>query len=239
MIGDNRELILGPKLAEEQEKGHRERLRQRFLSTGAKGFLDYELLELLLTYTVIRKNCRGIAKNLLKKYGDLYTLLKQPEEELRKNKYITERTIVFLKLLSEIIENGLYKKVHNKKITLSSNVKLMNYLEYSLLKRDIEVFKVLFLNTQNELLKEEELFRGTIDRSTVYIRELIKKILEYNAKSVILVHNHPAGSLRPSDSDIRLTKKVKEVFESLEIRLLDHLIISEKGYFSFLEGGIL
>ena len=239
MIGDNRELILGSELAEEQEKGHRERLRQRFLSTGAKGFLDYELLELLLTYTVIRKNCRGIAKNLLKKYGDLYTLLKQPEEELRKNKYITERTIVFLKLLSEIIENGLYKKVHNKKITLSSNVKLMNYLEYSLLKRDIEVFKVLFLNTQNELLKEEELFRGTIDRSTVYIRELIKKILEYNAKSVILVHNHPAGSLRPSDSDIRLTKKVKEVFESLEIRLLDHLIISEKGYFSFLEGGIL
>ena len=108
-----------------------------------------------------------------------------------------------------------------------------------MLKRDIEVFKVLFLNTQNELLKEEELFRGTIDRSTVYIRELIKKILEYNAKSVILVHNHPAGSLRPSDSDIRLTKKVKEVFESLEIRLLDHLIISEKGYFSFLEGGIL
>ena len=239
MIGDNRELILGPELAEEQEKGHRERLRQRFLSTGAKGFLDYELLELLLTYTVIRKNCRGIAKNLLKKYGDLYTLLKQPEEELRKNKYITERTIVFLKLLFEIIENGLYKKVHNNKITLSSNVKLMNYLEYSLLKRDIEVFKVLFLNTQNELLKEEELFRGTIDRSTVYIRELIKKILEYNAKSVILVHNHPAGSLRPSDSDIRLTKKVKEVFESLEIRLLDHLIISEKGYFSFLEGGIL
>ena len=239
MIGYNRELILGPELAEEQEKGHRERLRQRFLSTGAKGFLDYELMELLLTYTVIRKNCRGIAKNLLKKYGDLYTLLKQPEEELRKNKYITERTIVFLKLLFEIIENGLYKKVHNKKITLSSNVKLMNYLEYSLLKRDIEVFKVLFLNTQNELLKEEELFRGTIDRSTVYIRELIKKILEYNAKSVILVHNHPAGSLRPSDSDIRLTKKVKEVFESLEIRLLDHLIISEKGYFSFLEGGIL
>lgn len=86
----------------------------------------------------------------------------------------------------------------------------MNYLEYSLLKRDIEVFKVLFLNTQNELLKEEELFRGTIDRSTVYIRELIKKILEYNAKSVILVHNHPTGSLEPSDSDIRLTKKVKK-----------------------------
>ena len=220
-------------------EGHRERLRQRFLMSGLSGFQDYEILELLLTYVIVRKDCKEIAKELLKKYGDLYTLLQQSNTELRENKYITERTIVFLKLLFEIIENGLYKKVHNKKITLSSNVKLMNYLEYSLLKRDVEVFKVLFLNTQNELLKEEELFRGTIDRSTVYIRELIKKILEYNAKSVILVHNHPAGSLRPSDSDIRLTKKVKEVFESLEIRLLDHLIISEKGYFSFLEGGIL
>ena len=239
-MGENKKLaILKEKLSEEQEKGHRERLRQRFLSTGTRGFLDYELLELLLTYTVIRKNCRGIAKNLLKKYGDLYTILQQSEEELQKNKYMTERTVVFLKLLSEIIENGLYKKIHNKKISITSNIKLLNYLKCSLLKRDIEVFKVLFLITQNELMKEEELFYGTIDRSTIYIRELIKKILEYNAKSVILVHNHPAGSLKPSDSDILLTKKVKEVFESMEIRLLDHLIISEQGYFSFLEGGIL
>ena len=68
---------------------------------------------------------------------------------------------------------------------------------------------------------------------------MVKKILDYNAKSVILVHNHPAGSLKPSQSDILLTKKIKEVFEGIEIRLLDHIIISEKGYFSFLEGGIL
>ena len=90
-MGDNREILaFKQKLAEEQEKGHRERLRQRFLSVGVKGFLDYELLELLLTYTVIRKNCRGIAKSLLKKYGDLYTILGQSEEELQKNKYITK-----------------------------------------------------------------------------------------------------------------------------------------------------
>ena len=236
-MGDSRGL--SENLREEQEKGHRERLRKRFLSAGIKGFLDYELLELLLTYTVIRKNCRGIAKNLLEKYGDLYTILQQSEEELQKNKYMTERTVVFLKLLSEIIENGLYKKIHNKKISITSNIKLLNYLKCSLLKRDIEVFKVLFLNTQNELMKEEELFYGTIDRSTVYIRELIKKILNYNAKSVILVHNHPAGSLKPSQADIALTRKIKEIFEGIEIRLLDHIIISEKGYFSFLEGGIL
>ena len=142
-------------------------------------------------------------------------------------------------MLFSIIERQLYLKIHNEKITISSNVQLLDYLKFSLLNREVEVFKVLFLNTRNELLKEEELFKGTIDRSTVYIRELIKKILNYNAKSVILVHNHPAGSLKPSQADIALTRKIKEIFEGIEIRLLDHIIISEKGYFSFLEGGIL
>ena len=224
---------------EEKEKGHRKRLREKFLISGTKGMFDYEILELLLTYTIVRKNCRGLARGLLLKYGDLYTILKQPSKELQKNKNITERTVVFLKLIFEIIENGLYKKIYNKKIELSSNAKLLNYLSCSLLKRDVEVFKVLFLNSQNELLKEEELFFGTLDRSTIYIRELIKKILNYNAKSIIIVHNHPAGSLKPSNADIFLTKKIKELFDKIEIQLLDHLIISERGYFSFLEGGIL
>ena len=219
--------------------GHRERLRKRFLMSGITGFHDYEILELLLTYVVVRKDCKGIAKELLGKYGDLYTLLKQPEDELKKNSFVTDRTVVFFKVIFQILEKELYKKIHNEKITISSNVQLLNYLEYSLLKRDIEVFKVLFLNTQNELLKEEELFKGTLDRSTVYIRELVKKILDYNAKSVIIVHNHPSGSLKPSQSDITLTQKLKDTFERIEIRLLDHLIISEKGYFSFLEGGLL
>jgi len=214
-------------------EGHRERLRQRFLMSGLSGFQDYEILELLLTYVIVRKDCKEIAKELLKKYGDLYTLLQQSNTELRENKYITERIAIFFKVLFSIIEKQLYVKIHNEKITISSNVQLLDYLKFSLLNREIEVFKVLFLNTQNELLKEEELFKGTIDRSTVYIRELIKKILNYNAKSVILVHNHPAGSLKPSQSDIILTKKIKEIFEGIEIRLLDHIIISEKGYFSF------
>ena len=207
--------------------------------SGLSGFQDYEILELLLTYVIVRKDCKAIAKELLEKYGDLYTLLRQSPEELENNKYITERTAIFFKMLFCIIERQLYLKIHNEKITISSNIQLLDYLKFSLLNREIEVFKVLFLNTQNELLKEEELFKGTIDRSTVYIRELIKKILNYNAKSVILVHNHPAGSLKPSQADIALTRKVKEIFEGIEIRLLDHIIISEKGYFSFLEGGIL
>ena len=222
-----------------ENEGHRERLRKRFLMSGISGFHDYEVLELLLSYVIVRRDCKKIAKDLLNKYGDFYSLLKQSKDELETNSFITERIAIFLKVLFSMLEDQLYRKIHNERIVISSNVQLLDYLEFSLLKRDIEIFKVLFLNTQNELIREEELFQGTLDRSTIYVRELMKKVLKYNAKSVILVHNHPSGSLKPSQSDIILTKKIKEIFENVEIRLLDHIIISEKGYFSFLEGGIL
>ena len=222
-----------------ENEGHRERLRKRFLMSGISGFHDYEVLELLLSYVIVRRDCKKIAKDLLNKYGDLYSLLKQSKDELETNSFITERIAIFLKVLFSMLEDQLYRKIHNERIVISSNVQLLDYLEFSLLKRDIEIFKVLFLNTQNELIREEELFQGTLDRSTIYVKELMKKVLKYNAKSVILVHNHPSGCLKPSQSDIILTKKIKEIFENVEIRLLDHIIISEKGYFSFLEGGIL
>ena len=222
-----------------KNQGHRDRLRKRFLMSGISGFHQYEILELLLTYVIVQKDCKPIAKKLLGKYGNLYNLLSQDSQELQKNEHISERIAVDFGVLFSILENLLYKKIDKEIITISSNIQLLNYLQHSLVNREVEVFKVLFLNTQNELLKEEELFKGTIDRSTVYIRELVKKILDYKEKSIIIVHNHPAGSLKPSQSDIILTSKIKEVLENMDIRLLDHLIISEKGHFSFLEKGIL
>ena len=102
-------------------EGHRERLRQRFLMSGLSGFQDYEILELLLTYVIVRKDCKEIAKELLKKYGDLYTLLQQSNTELRENKYITERIAIFFKVLFSIIEKQLYLKIHNEMITIMCN----------------------------------------------------------------------------------------------------------------------
>lgn len=220
-------------------EGHRDELRKKFLKYGILGFYDYEILELLMTYVVVRKNCEQLSKNMLKKYGDLYTILNLPIKELTKNKYITERAAIFFKLIHSIFEKELYQKAYKEKISISCNDELLKYLKFSLLKRDVEVFRVIFLNSQNELIKEEDLFFGTLDRSNIYIRELIKKILNYNAKSIIIVHNHPSGSLEPSGSDIMVTRKLKDVLESIEIRLLDHLIVSEKGHFSFLGNELL
>ena len=154
----------------------------------------------------------------------IYDMLKKGTEDKFKNEKLNK----IIQLIDEIIENKLYKKVAEEKELISSNTQLLNYLEYTLIKKDIEYFKVLFLDVQNRLITEETLFKGTLDRSTVY-----------NAKSIIMVHNHPGGSLKPSQADITLTRKVRDTLENIETRLLDHLIVSEKGYFSFLESGIL
>jgi DNA repair protein RadC len=219
--------------------GHRERLRRRYLKSGIDGLQDYEIIELLLTYTILRKDCKSTAKKLLFKYKNISNFFTLDKSEFISNKDISERTFILFKLIGDIIEKKLYNDVTGEKIKLSSNKKLIQYLKYNLGSKKIEIFKVLFLNTQNELIKDENLFYGTVDKSAVHPRELVKKVLEYDAKSVILVHNHPSGALKPSESDILITSKLKHLLEKLEIKLLDHIIVSPNGYFSFLEGGIL
>ncbi|MDR2879784.1 MAG: DNA repair protein RadC [Fusobacteriales bacterium] len=219
--------------------GHRERLRKRYLKSGINGLQDYEIIELLLTYTVLRKDCKNIAKQLLLKYKNINNFFALDKNEFISNKNISERTYVLFRVIGDIIEKKLYNDISIQRIKLSNNKKLIQYLKYNLGSKKIEIFKVLFLNTQNELIKDENLFYGTLDKSAVHPREFIKKVLDNDAKSVILVHNHPSGALKPSESDILITSKLKHLLEKLEIKLLDHIIVSPNGYFSFLEGGIL
>lgn len=173
--------------------GHRERLRKRYLKSGINGLQDYEIIELLLTYTILRKDCKNTAKQLLIKYKDINSFFHLDEKEFTSNKNISQRTYVLFKLISDIIEKKLYNDISQKKIKLSNNKRLIQYLNYTLGTQKIEIFKVLFLNTQNELIKDENLFHGTVDKSAIHPRELVKKVLEYGAKSVIFVHNHPSG----------------------------------------------
>ena len=219
--------------------GHRERLRKRFLATKLDGFSEHEILELLLSFTIVRRDCKSISKEILLKYNSLYNFISQSESTMLSEKYISERSIVLLKLIFELVEKELYKNTFSKTITISDNYKLLEYLKFSLSYKSKEIFKIIFLNTQNELLKDENLFFGTIDRSSIYIREIIEKVLAYNAKSIILVHNHPSGSLKPSKADLIVTNKIKEVLEVMDVKILDHIIISKNGYFSFLEEGVL
>ncbi|WP_319204859.1 DNA repair protein RadC [uncultured Ilyobacter sp.] len=220
--------------------GHRKRLREKYIKGGYDSFLDYEKLELLLTYSIVRKDVKPVAKELLKRFKSLEGVMKAPFDELLKVDGLGEGSVIFLKLISETSKD-IFKGSYSKQdvTTISGTRDLLAFLRNDIGFSPIEEFKVIFLDTANNLLCEETLFKGTIDRSGVYPRNIVEKVIKYGAKSVIFAHNHPSGNLNPSKADIDFTDKIKEVLNAIEIRVLDHMIITRDSYFSFLEKGLI
>ncbi len=170
--------------------------------------------------------------NLIENVGNITNLIKKRNElNLPKN------LALILNIFSEIIEDTLKCKTFNKKKKILSYNDLINYLKYDYFDKEREIFKVLYFNTKCMLIKDENLFYGTIDKADIYSREIVKRILKYNAKSVILVHNHPSGDTKPSKQDLSITKELQQIFKYFEIKLSDHIIISNEEYYSFLENG--
>lgn len=220
-------------------EGHRERLRKKYLQGGYLAFHEYEILELFLTYAIPRRDTKPIAKDLIEKFGDLDGVVSAPLTELCDISGIKEGSAIFLKLLGDIAKN-LYKGEMKKEgIQLKDKNSLIRYLRSDIGFSSREEFKVVFLNNYNMLVGTETLFVGTIDKSAIYPREILEKVLQYKAKGIIFAHNHPSGNLRPSKQDIQMTEHMQEVLELIDVKLLEHIIITKDGYFSFLEEGLI
>lgn len=220
-------------------EGHRERLRKKYLQGGYLAFHEYEILELFLTYAIPRRDTKPIAKDLIEKFGDLDGVVSAPLTELCDISGIKEGSAIFLKLLGDVAKN-LYKGEMKKEgIQLKDKNSLIRYLRSDIGFSSREEFKVVFLNNYNMLVGTETLFVGTIDKSAIYPREILEKVLQYKAKGIIFAHNHPSGNLRPSKQDIQMTEHMQEVLELIDVKLLEHIIITKDGYFSFLEEGLI
>ena len=221
-------------------EGHRERLRKRYIKSGLEGFNDYEVLELLLTYSIARKDVKPIAKKLIEKFGTIDEIAKSDTKSLLEVDGIGEGSAVFLKLIGDIALTLYREKIEDKDIlTIKSKNSLLSYLRGEIGYSPREEFKILFLDSSNKLIASETLFYGTIDKSAIYPREIVERVIKNRAKSVIFAHNHPSGSISPSKKDIELTQYMYDSLKLLEIRLLDHIIITKNSYFSFLEEGLI
>lgn len=131
-------------------------------------------------------------------------------------------------------------EIKNKDLTKIINKKnLFKYLMSDIGFKNREEFKVLYLNNNNELLEEETLFKGTVNKTLIYPRIIIEKALKYATTGVIFAHNHPSGNLMPSKQDIELTNELEELLRKINITLLEHIIVGENEYFSFLEEGMI
>ena len=230
---------------EKDSQGHRERIREKFFNNGIDGFAEYEILELLLTYCIPRKDTKPIAKELLNKFKSLDNVFKADFDKLSAIDGLGKNSIAFLKLIGDL-PSIIYKdELKNKKLVDKETLKISNkdillkYLRNKIGYEEIEKFYVLYLSSSNEVIEFEENSVGTLDRSSVYPREIYKKIINLNAKSVILAHNHPSDNITPSKCDIELTNEIAKGLKNFGALLIEHIIITKNSYFSFLEEGLI
>jgi len=218
--------------------GHRKRLREKFIKSGLKGFHDYEIIELLLSLGTPRRDCKQQAKEAIKRFKTLRGVLEAPSEELQQIEGIGAHSAFGIKLVQEVAREFLKEKIIDKPIYKSAQ-EIFDYLYHSMRDLKKEVFKVLYLNSQNEIIETEDLFEGTVNSSAVSPREVIESAIKNNAASLIFVHNHPSGNPEPSQSDKELTRDLVYAGSIMRIRVLDHIIVGENRYFSFASEGLI
>ena len=218
--------------------GHRKRLRERFNQSGLSAFLDYEIVELLLTLGTARRDCKPQAKEAIKRFKTLRGVLAAAPEELQRIRGISAHNIFVIKFMQEIAREFLKERVLDKPYCRSSR-EVFDYLYHSMRDLKKEVFKVMFLDSQNHVVEIEDLFEGTLNASAVYPREIIQGAVKHSAAALIFVHNHPAGNPQPSDNDRQITQDLVFAGNITQIKVLDHIIIGENRYFSFADAGLI
>lgn len=218
-------------------EGHRGRLRDKFLKNGLDGFLDYEIIELLLTLGTPRKDCKQIAKVAIKEFKGLRGVLDASLDDLQKIKGIGSSNAFGIKLFQAISETYSREKLPTK-ISLTSTKLVGDYLREKLGREKKEHFIVLLLDSQNNLININDISIGTLNSSLVHPREVFEPAIRSLAANIIVAHNHPSGDLEPSVEDLKITQRLASVGDLTGINLVDHFVVSSKGYLSLKEKGL-
>lgn len=218
--------------------GHRGRLREKFLKAGLSGFLDYEVIELLLTLGTPRRDCREPARLALREFRTLRGVLEADAHELRRIPGIGAANVFGIRLIQEVARRFLKDRMLSRPYCRSAR-EVFDYLYHAMRDLKKENFKVLFLDAKNQILEEKTLFEGTVDSSAVYPREIVKDALRFNAAALIFAHNHPSGDPGPSFCDREITKELVFAARVMGLKVLDHLVIGNNCYFSFADHGLI
>lgn len=217
-----------------------ERLRRRFLLGGGRDMPDYELLELLLTIAIPRRDVKPLAKELIRKFGSFAEVVNAPLEELMLVKGVKENTAAVLRIVRECSVRSSWQSLRGMDAPVISDFDAMvDYCRSAMAYQTVEEFRIIFLNSKLYVIGEEIQQRGTVDQVAIHPREVIKSAMMHGASAMILVHNHPSGIVTPSKADMEITKRIKEAAEAVSIRLFDHLIISKSSVYSFHNQGFV
>lgn len=216
-----------------EHSGHRERLRKRYLNEGLDNFEQHEVLELLLYYAIPRKDCNVIAHKLLNEFNTISNVFDTDVKRLSKVEGMGEISAVLLNLIPSIARIYTQDKwsVENR-ATLGSFDSMGRYAINMFMGKTKEEFAIICLDSNRTVHFVGTVLKGTINETPAYPRLIVDEALKHNAQTVILTHNHPSGSILPSEADMIATKAVVNALEAISIDVLDHVIVSGERYYS-------
>jgi len=219
--------------------GHRERLRKRFLEEGLDIFEDHQILELLLFHVIPRGDTNPVAHRLMKRFGSLSAVLEADPKDVAAVEGIGDKAAAFLSMIPHVTRRYFHDRVLRDRPKLNNSEAVAEYLIPLMAGRPEEVFYVLCLDTQCRVVYPALISEGTVKEATVYPRHVIEEAIRYRAAFVILAHNHPAGTAKPSQQDHQLTRSLVQALGPMDIKVLDHIIVAGDQAFSFAREGVL
>lgn len=216
---------------DDYKSGHRNRIKAKYLENSANLVYDYEVLELLLTYAIPRKDVKPIAKELLSRFGSLDKVLSASREQLCSVNGIGENSAILIKLVKDI--NSRCAKSRNDKVKqLSTEQESKEYFENILASESKELFLLASLDNSGRIIACHTIASGDINHIDINPRNIVETVLLDNAARVVIAHNHPFGTQEPSVNDIDFTLNVRNILSSVNVRLTDHIIVGESGSLS-------
>ena len=219
-------------------RGHRARLRRRLFEGGPEALLEHELIEYLLALALPRRDTKPLAKKLIRDFGGFGRLVSADAEAIMRVGDVSEGAAAAIKIAQATALRLLESRVMDQPV-LGSWQALLDYLRADMGALAVERVRILYLNARNMLIRNEPMSEGSVDEAAVYVREVIRRALEYHATAIILVHNHPSGDPQPSQQDIRLTRDLVEAGRHLKVTVHDHIIVGAKGHSSLRAMGLI
>jgi len=224
-------------MPENLHAGHRQRLKQRFLDDGLASFNEHQVLELLLYYGLPQGDTNDLAHRLIERYGSLRAVLEADYEDLRQFKGLGAHTALLLTLLPDLWR--YYQLARNKpRDVIHDRRELADYITHLFIGERRELFFLICLDARNNVIQAVKINEGAPDSVGLEPRTVAEAALRCRAKSVVLAHNHPGGSLKPSAADLAVTEQLATALSALDITVLDHLIVADGKHLSFTERGL-
>lgn len=215
-----------------------ERPREKMLQLGVHSLSDSELLAILINSGTQGQSAAQLAMDCITEFGSVQSFLLASKKRILSQRGIGKAKFCVLHACIELYRRAMAEQL-SEQSSFTSAATASNYLTSQLAFKKREVFAMLLLNSQHQLIAYREMFAGTINSAAVYPRELVKQAMDDNAAAVILAHNHPSGVAEPSQADIQITHRIKDAMALIDVSVLDHFVVGHSGTVSFAERGLL